>query len=152
MRPAERLALAIVLALGVLTFGTAGAAAYVWHRAGSVRVAVHDSGPQGVDLDLSVPAALVNAAIALCPLPVDLTTDEHVRHMLPVLLDASEHLASMPDAVIVDVDDQGDRVRIAKAGNDLVIRVISSGGRVEISVPIESVRRLVARLEAKLSV
>ena len=40
MRPTERLALAIILGLAVLTFGTAAAAAYAWHQAGSVRVAV----------------------------------------------------------------------------------------------------------------
>jgi hypothetical protein len=149
MRPAERLALAIVLALGVLTFGTAGAAVYVWHHSGSLRLAVHDNGPDGGDLALSLPGAIVNAAIALCPLPVDLATDERLQAVLPALRDAADQLASMPDVVLVDVDDHGDRVRIAKSGSELVIRVVSTEERVEITVPIESVRRLVARLEAK---
>lgn len=149
MRSTERLALAVVLSLGVLAFGTAGAAVYAWHQSGSLRLAVHDSRPDGVDLAVSLPGVLVNAVIALCPLPVDLATDERLQDVLPLLHDAADHLASMPDAVLVDVDDHGERVRIAKSGHELVIRVVSPDERVEITLPIESVRRLVARLEAK---
>lgn len=149
MRPAERLALAIVLGLAVLVCGTAGAAAYVWHRSGTFRIAIHDDRPDGVDFAFNVPGALVDAAIAVCPMPRDLEIDARLEAMLPALRDVADQLASMPDAVLVDVDDRGERVRIAKSGNDIVIRVVSERERVEISVPVASVRRLAARLEAK---
>lgn len=148
MRPAERLALAIILGLAVVTCGTAAAAAYTWHHAGSVRFAMHDSRPDGVNLAVSLPGALVNAAIAFCPIPVDFRTDPRWQGMLPALHDVADRLASMPDAVIMDVNDHGDHVRITKTGGELVLRVLSPDERFEIAVPIDSVKRLVARFEA----
>jgi hypothetical protein len=41
-------------------------------------------------------------------------------------------------------------VRIAKTGRELVIKVITTEERVEIAVPIESVRKLVSKLEARV--
>jgi hypothetical protein len=150
MRHTERLALAIVVCLAVLVCGTAGATAYAWHASGRVRVTVHEDRPDGVNLNISVPGALVNAAIALCPVPTDLQVDERLAGMLPALRGVADRLASMPDAVIVDVNDHGEHVRIAKSGRELVIKVISSDERVEIAVPIESVRKLVSKLEARV--
>jgi hypothetical protein len=149
MRPVERLALAILLGLGVLVGGTAGAGVYAWHRSGSVRLAVHENRTDGVDLAVTLPGALVNAAIALIPMPADLVLEPRWEGMLPALRSVADQLATMPDAVIVDVDDHGDRVRVAKVGRELVIRVLSREERVEIALPIESVRRLVAKLEAR---
>jgi hypothetical protein len=145
----ERLALAIILGLGVLVCGTAGAGVYAWHQGGSVRFAVHENRTDGIDLAVTLPGALVNAAIALCPMPDHLSLDARWEGMLPALRDVADRLATMPDAVIVDVDDHGDRVRVAKVGRELIIRVVSREERVEIAIPINSVRRLVARLEAK---
>jgi hypothetical protein len=150
VRHTERLALAIVVCLAVLVCGTAGATAYAWHASGQVRVAVHDDRPDGVNLNISLPGALVNAAIALCPVPTDLQVDERLTGILPALRGVADRLATMPDAVIVDVDDHGERVRIAKTGRELVIKVITTEERVEIAVPIESVRKLVSKLEARV--
>jgi hypothetical protein len=151
MRRTERLALAILICLAVLVGGTAGATAYAWHRAGSIRVAVHEDRPDGVNLDFRLPGALVNAAISLCPVPTDLRMDEQMAEILPALRSMAESLADMPDAVLVDVDDHGERVRIAKVGRELIIKVIDRNERVEIAVPIESVRRIVSKLEARVA-
>jgi len=149
MRSSERLALAIILGLAVLVFGTAGATAYTWQRSGHLRLAVHEAGPNGTDLTLSLPGVLVNAAIALCPLPAFHELDEHAQTILPVLRDVSERLATIPDAVLVDVRDEDATVRIEKLRGELLIRVVSPDERVEISVPLESVRRLAKKLEAR---
>ena len=149
MRSSERLALAILLGLAVLVFGTAGAATYAWHRSGHLRLAVHEAGPNGSDVSLSLPGILVDAAITLCPMPAIDELDEHAQEILPVLREVSEHLAAMPDAVLVDVRDDDETVRIEKLDGELLIRVVSQEERVEIAVPLQSVQRLARKLGAR---
>lgn len=148
MRSGERLALAVVLGLCVLVGGTAGATAYAWHRAGSVRIAIHETAPGGDDFSLRLPGLLVNAAIALCPLPADVELNARRADLAPVLRAAATRLASLPDSVLVDVKNDGGTIRIEKSGPDLVIRIVSPMERVEVAVPLESVRRLMRKLEA----
>lgn len=147
MRSSERLALAIILGLAVLVGGTAGATAYAWHRAGSVHLAIHESGPQGNDISITLPGILVNAAIAICPVPADAELNARLAEVTPVLRAVASQLASMPDAVLVDVKDGDGTVRIEKSGPNLLIRVRSDEDRVEVAVPVESVRRLMRKLE-----
>ena len=52
------------------------------------------------------------------------------------------------DVVLVDVKKDGGTVHVEKSGPDLVIRVVSPAESVEIAVPLESVRRLMRKLEA----
>ena len=151
MSRGERLAFAVVLGLAVLVCGTAGAAAYAWQTSGRIRLAVHESGPDGIDLAVSIPGALLNTAIALCPLPSDLADDPVFGDVLPALRNATDSLATMPDAVLVDVRDGDGHVRIAKTGREIVIRVHAPGERFELAMPIESLRRVVAKLERKVT-
>jgi hypothetical protein len=148
MRSGERLALAMILGLCVLVGGTAGATAYAWHRAGSVRIAIHETAPGGNDFAMELPGLLVNAAIALCPVPSDAELNARRVDLTPVLRAVASHLATLPDAVLVDASGDGGTVRIEKSGADLLIRVVSQDERVEISVPVESVRKLMHKLEA----
>ncbi len=148
MRSGERLALAVILGLGVVACGTAGAAAYAWQRAGSVRIAIHETKPGGDDLTLRLPGLLVNAAIALCPVPADAEFNARLHDVAPALRAVALRLDTIPDAVLVDVTGDGGTVRVEKSGQDLLIRVVSSDERVEIAVPLGSVRRLLTKLEA----
>jgi hypothetical protein len=148
MRSGERLSLAIVLSLCVLVGGTTGAAAYAWHRAGSVRIAVHGTGPDASDFRLELPGLIVNTAIALCPVPSDDELDARRVDLTPVFRAVAARLATLPDAVLVDARGDDGTVRIEKSGPDLLIRVVSPDELVEISVPVESVRRLMRKLEA----
>jgi hypothetical protein len=148
MRSGERLALAIILGLAILVGGTAGATAYAWHRAGSFRVAIHQAGPEGSDFSITLPGLLVNAAIALCPVPADPELNARLAEFTPALRAVASQLASMPDAVLVDVHDADRTVRIEKSGPNLLIRVNSEDQRLEVAVPVESVRRLMRKLEA----
>lgn len=147
MRSTERFSLAIILGLCVLVGGTAGATAYAWHRAGSVRIAVHEAGPGGSDLSVRLPGLLVNAAIALCPVPTDPEFREHLADFEPMLRAVASRLKTLPDAVFVDVKNDDGTVRIEKSGTDLLIRVISDDESVEIAIPVDSVRRLMEKLE-----
>jgi hypothetical protein len=147
MRSGERLALAVILGLGILACGTAGAAAYAWKHAGSVRIAIHENRPGGDDLSLTLPALLVNAAIALCPFPSDAELNARLVDMAPALREVAARLETIPDVVFLDVATEGGTVLIEKSGKDLVIRVISPEERVEVAVPLGSVRQLLRRLE-----
>jgi hypothetical protein len=148
MRSGERLALAVILGLGVVACGTAGAAAYAWRHAGSVRIAIHETRPGGDDLSVNLPGLLVNAAIALFPLPADTEFHARLHDIAPALRAVAARLDSMPDAVLVDARSDDGTVRIEKSGRELVIRVVSPDEHVEIAVPLGSVHRLLTKLEA----
>ena len=148
MTSSERLSLAIILGLCVLVSGTTGATAYAWHRAGSVRIAIHETGPGGSDVTVRLPGLLVNTAIALCPLPTDPKFKERLVDLAPRLRAVAGRLKTLPDAVLVDVKNDEGTVRIEKSGAELLIRVLSEAERVEIAIPVDSVRRLLEKLEA----
>ena len=148
MKSGERFALAVILGAGVLVFGTAGATAYAWHRAGNVSIEVHGTGPCRDDFSMRLPGLIVNAAIALCPLPADAEFQTRLAQVAPALRAVAERLATLPDVVLVDVDNDGGTVRVEKSGPDLVIRVVSPVQRIDVTVPVESVRLLLAKLEA----
>ncbi len=145
MRSGERLALAIVCGLFVLVGGTTCAAAYAWHRAGTMRVAIHEAG--GRDLSLQLPGLIVDAAIALCPLPSDAEFEARLRGISPALRAVSSRLATMDDAVLVDAKSDEDTVRVEKRGNEILIRVVSAAERLDIAIPLESVERLANKLD-----
>lgn len=148
MRPGEKLALAVVLGLCVLVCGTAGATAYAWRRAGSVRVAVHETSHGGSDFTMTLPGLFVNAAIALCPLPHDAELHARLAEFAPVLRNVASRLETLPDVVFVDARGQEANVLIEKVGSELVIRVVSPEELIELAVPIASVRLLMNKLDA----
>jgi hypothetical protein len=149
MRPGTRLVLAILLGIGVLTAGTGAAAAYAWQHAGTFRMCVHESGESGSDLTMTLPGALLDAAITLCPIPERFGPDgidSTLQGLEPLLRAMADEIDRMPDAVLVDVRDGGERVRIAKHGEEIHVRVISVGERVEIDLPVRSFRRALEKL------
>jgi len=148
VKSGERLALAVILGLVLLVGGTTGAAAYAWRRAGTVRIAVHDAGPDGSDFSMNLPGILLNTAIALCPVPNDPELNARLQEVSPVLRAVASRLSTLPDVVFLDVKNDQGTVRVEKLGTDLLIRVVSPQERVEIAVPIESVRKLMHKLEA----
>jgi hypothetical protein len=147
MKSGERLALAVILGLVLLVGGSTGAAAYAWHRAGTVRIAVHDARPDGSDFSMNLPGILLNTAIALCPVPNDPELNARLREVSPMLRAVASRLSTLPDVVLLDVKNDQGTVRDEKLGPDLLIRVVSPQERVDIAVPIESVRKLMHKLE-----
>ena len=148
MTRGERLAAAILLGAAVVASGTACAAAYAWHHAGTFHIAVQDDGPDGSTFSVTLPGALVDAAIAVCPVPDHLELDDAVlRDLGPALQAISEELEDLPNAVLVDIRHGADVVRVVKHDDTIQIRVASPGERVAIDLPIRSVRHALAKLE-----
>lgn len=151
MKSGERLALAIIVGLVLLLGSTTGVAAYAWHKAGNVRISIHESGPSGSDLSLTLPGMIVNTAIALCPVPTDAATNARWHEVAPALGAVASSLETLPDAVLVDVRNEDGMVRIEKSGAELLIRVVSRDELIDVAIPIETMRKLVHKLEASAS-
>jgi|SRR5215831_4959922 len=149
MKPGTRLLLAVLLGIAVLTAGTGAAAAYVWHSTGTIRLCVHETQDGGSDLSLRFPGALLDAAISLCPLPErwrGVGLDADLTGLAPLLHTVSEEIGRMPDAVLVDVRSGCERVKIAKSGDAITVRVVSSGEKIEIDLPVRTFRLVLEKL------
>src|SRR5689334_24297937 len=61
------------------------------------------------------------------------------------------HLPSFPTRRSSDLDvrEDGEQVRIAKSGREIVVSVHGQDGRFEIALPVESLRRVVSKLASR---
>lgn len=123
-------------------------AAYAFTTLPAIEVSVDDHTGDGPDVSFSVPAAFVSTALKLAPhLVPDEAWEEAQREIeselaaMPAETRAAageliRQLGDMPDAVIVEVEDGRDQVRVAKQGGDLVVSVRSTDADVDVSVPV----------------
>lgn len=123
-------------------------AAYAITTMPAIEVSIDDHTGDGPDLSFSVPAALVGAGLKLAPhvVPHEEWTEarreiEAELSQLPPETRAAageliRQFRDMPDAVIVEVEDGGDQVTVAKRGGDLVVSVRSAEADVDVSVPV----------------
>jgi hypothetical protein len=140
---------AVVLgSLAVLLLGSGMLVAWTLATRGVVRIAVDDH-EEGVHFDVPLPAALFEAGLAFAPLAA-----RHHRHELnghdidvgeygPAVAAFLEELADAPDAVLVEVEDGHDHVRIIKEGRDIVVYVESPDADVHFSMPARLLHRAV---------
>ena len=143
----------IVVGVGALMLLGSGLllAAAIAH-AGMMTVEVHSSGPDGnVDINLPLPAAVVPMALAGAKLAAGAELADarcHLGDWTPAAAAALRELADTPDAVLVDVQDHGDSVHIAKHGDTLTIEVEERGGdQVEVRLPADLLPRLADALD-----
>jgi hypothetical protein len=117
---------------------------------GFVHVAVDDWRPGGDHIHMIVPAVLA-------PLGVDVVPQKKLEHLprelnrwLPTLRSASAELAKIPDAVLVEVTDDREHVRVAKSGDGLDIDVQDPGEHVHVWVPLSAVYDTLDTLQSRL--
>lgn len=140
-------AIAAVLVLSwILVLG----AAVAWSGVATIRI---DDADEGVDLFLPIPMAAVEAAVVSASWGhrdrVALELDTHLGELAeydPFLRAILAELENCPDATLVEVQDHESSVSIRKRGGHLEIDVNDIGARIEISLPMRSVRRTVDRL------
>ena len=93
----------------------------------------------GTNLYVPVPAGLIYLGIDLLPLlDRDHGMSRARREMgawAPVAAAALQSLEDCPDAVLVDVQDRNESVKIAKVGRTIEIRVHDQDGTVNVSLP-----------------
>lgn len=147
MNTIAKLLLAAVLTLAVLVVGSGTLLAASIARSGMVTVKIHETGPHGVKhLYVPVPAALVDLSLDVVPMLAGKDVFGEIRSDLgdmgPAMAAALTELEDAPDAVLVDIQDGHENVRIVKEGDSLEIRVDGPDGQVEISLPASLLGRI----------
>jgi hypothetical protein len=141
----RRILVAIAAACIVLVLA-AGVAADVYLRhAGMVVIQVEEE--RGDRVNIRMPAALLE--ITSWFIPHCLVGQASLRSgpWSPAVLPALDQLDEMPDCVLVDVSGPGEKVRIETKHGRLLLRVLSPGEKVNISIPIRSASRILRRIE-----
>jgi hypothetical protein len=117
---------------------------------GLVTVKVNETKPGGTNLYVPVPAGLLYLGMDLLPL-----LDRHhemararkeMGAWAPVAEAAMQSLEDCPDAVLVDVQDRNETVKIVKVGRTIEIRVHGGDGDVHISLPAHLFTRVARQL------
>jgi len=146
----------------IFMVGSAGAvalAAHAVHSMPMIEVSVREHGADGTHIGFAIPAAAVGAGLAIAPhvmpdeawdeMRVDL--DAELAELPPQWRQTSSEmiraLADMPDAVLVEVDDHQDHVRVEKRGAELIVTVRSSDADVDVTVPIALLDRVASFVE-----
>lgn len=122
---------------------TAGVAAAVIYRAGTIGVEVESS---DVDVSVVVPAGLARLAISLVPSHLCDELTAELRPWIPVVEDGYRELLAAPDFTMVEVHDGDDRVFVRKVGRSIDVLVIDGADRVAVSVPLETFGYLIDKL------
>lgn len=143
MTRAQRVLWITVGIAAVLVVGAFSAAAMVTvslHRGGFVRVSVDHRGDDPVSFDLLVPTPFVGGAVSVAGLamPDEARADLHrqLDEISPLLHAVAAGLEDCPDAVLIEVEDGTDHVRIAKEGGRLIVQVRSEEDDVDVEVPL----------------
>lgn len=147
MSKAAKIAAILFGSAAVLLLGSGMLLAWTVATQGVVRIAVDDR-ESGTRFDVPVPAALVGAGMSFVPLAARHHRLEHraglheLEEVGPAALAFFEALADAPDAVLVDVQDGEERVRIVKSGRDFEVRVESPDANVRFSMPAALLHRV----------
>ncbi|HKH43762.1 MAG TPA: hypothetical protein VKM72_03770 [Thermoanaerobaculia bacterium] len=146
MSKGAKILLAIAATFAVLMVGSGVLLAASIARAGVVHVKIHEPGRSGTHVNVHIPAAVVTLGMNLMPLVLDDQVTAEIRADLgkarPAMAAALQELEDVPDAVLVDVQDGPERVRISKKGRALEIHVVNPEGIFEISLPAHLLGRI----------
>jgi hypothetical protein len=146
MSKGAKILLAIAATFAVLIIGSGALLAASVVRAGVLTVKVHEPGAEGTHVNIHVPAALITIGMDLMPLVLDDDVTAEIRADLgdirPAVVTALRELEDVPDALLVDVRDGSERVRISKEGSKLEIHVVNPEGTFEISLPAHLLGRI----------
>lgn len=100
-----------------------------------------DEGPGGTSIMVPVPLALVQIALAFAPDEIKRIEVPEVAEYLPYLDRFVTALEPVPDALLVEVEDTGDHVRVSKEGDLIKVSVREDGDeRVDVSIPLSMLR------------
>jgi hypothetical protein len=148
-RPAKVLTI-VALALLALPVGATLLLAGSLAIHGVVTVNVNGTRDGGTRLYLPVPADLLYLGMDLLPL-LDRNGDlararREIGPWAPVAVAALQSLEDCPDAVLVDVEEHGQTVKIVKVGRSIEIRVHDQDGDIQVSLPAHLFTRVARQL------
>lgn len=145
MSKGAKILVVIAVAMVVMFVGSGLLIAGSIVTTGLVSVKINESRPDGTTLYLPVPAALVYLGMDLLPLLDDGELDDmraELGEWRPFVAATLQGLEDCPDAVLVDVREGNETVRIVKNGRDIEIRVHGAEGDFEISLPARLFSRM----------
>jgi hypothetical protein len=134
--------------LGVGVMGAALVGGAALSSEGFIHVRVHEKQPDGTNITLVVPAALVPVALRFVPREHLADASKDVQQYLPVIDAAIPALEECQDGVLVEVLDPGEHVVIAKSGGSVVIDVNDPGETVHVSVPLRAAQSSIHQIAA----
>jgi hypothetical protein len=145
--------LAIALTSVLLVSLTVGATVGSVFQAGVISVLIEPR--SGGAISVTVPASVANMAmaavefvpheaLALDRAPVEAL--DALEHYLPAAQHALDRLAEQPDFVLVEVESNDEHVIVRKEGRSLRVVVDSDDGRVDVSIPLSTVKQFTKRL------
>lgn len=123
---------------GIGVMGAALVSGAALSSEGFIHVKVHEKQPQGTNLSLVVPAALVPATLKFVSRDQLSEASENLRPYLPIIDAAIPALESCPSGVLVEVIDTDEHVLISKNGGSLVVDVNDADDTVHVSVPLRA--------------
>jgi hypothetical protein len=137
-KPAKVLTI-IAIALLALPIGCGLLLAGSIVTSGLVTVKVNETKPGGTNLYVPVPAGLVYLGLDLLPL-LDhhhgmARAHEEMGAWAPAVQAFAQSLEDCPDAVLVDIQQRNETVKIVKVGRTIEIRVHGDDGDVHVSLP-----------------
>jgi len=146
MSKGAKILLAVAATFAVLMVGSGVLLAATIARAGVVHVKIQEPGRSGTRVNVHVPAAVITLGMNLMPLVLDDDLGAEIRADLgeyrPAVAAALRELEDVQDAVLVDVQDGPERVRISKKGRALEVHVVNPEGTFEISLPANLLGRI----------
>lgn len=136
----------LVIGGTLLVLATLGAAAAAVYHAGSVDIRLAERGNR---VQLSLPAAVLRAAVAVAPASAFDDSTAEIRPLLPALDAGWQALEAAPDFVIVEASSADGGVRIEKSGSRLEIAVDAPDLQLHVGVPLDTVGQLLHKLEQR---
>lgn len=126
--------------------GVAWAGSAVRHASGgAVRIEVHEQ--NGEDVRIAVPGFVVGLAIALAPDEALADALDEARPWLGVARLAAEELGKAGDFTLISTVKRDERVTLRTVAGALVVEVDERGDHVRIELPLRTVDRIVRRLD-----
>jgi hypothetical protein len=134
----------IAVALAVLFAGGVAWAAVATWQAGAIRVRIEDHRSGGTDLAFVLPAAALDAALAVVPesARAEIELDADAGRVLSLLHAVCGDLERQADFVLLEVEGHGETVRIEKRGGCLLVRVDAHEESVRLEIPLASIARV----------
>lgn len=142
-----RIFVALVVAVAVTVVGTTTVVAATVVTSGVATVQIHEEGPDGFDLYLPMPAALLDLGLAVATVAIPAEELAQIRsetaEVAPTVRALAHELEAMPDAVLVSVVSDRESVEVAKRGQYFHVSVDGSQGeRIRVSLPARSIGKV----------
>jgi hypothetical protein len=130
------------------TLGVALVGGTVLCEEGFIQVRVHEKQPDGTNVNVVVPAALLPVTLRLVSNRSLAGAVDSVRPYLPVVDAAIPALEDCPNGALIEVTDANEHVLITKRGGSIVVDVTDPEDKVHVSVPLRAAQSSIHALAA----